>query len=147
MTTGQQLGQLILSPICILILIHHNVSETALITGSDFLVFLQYGYSNQKQVIKIKSIIGTELALIKGINLGHLLVVECTIGTNVLSKGHRTHHLIFGIGNSPQNSSWGILLVIKIQLFKTLFNHRLSIAGIIYNKIFLVYSRSLYLTA
>ena len=140
----QQGSQLILCPVGILILIHQNVLEAPLIAAADFLIFRQQRHRHQQQIIKVKGIVLPEHCLIFLVYLGNLFLKKITC---LRLKCQRPQHLVLGIGNSIAYSSRIVLLIVQIQFLDDLLDHRLSITGIIDDKIALVHASGLNLPA
>ena len=144
MGSRQNLGKLILGPVGILILVHQNILEAALVLHPHLFMLLQQKHRYHQQVIKIQSIVVTKLLGIDFINLCHLLLKEAA---GIPGHGLGSHKLVFGIGNSVQHPGWSILLLIQIEFFQCILDDSLAVRRIVNNKVLLVNACSLYLTA
>ena len=133
---SQQPDQFKLDRIRILILIHHDITETFLVIFQHICLRLEELDRLNKKVIKIQGIVGPQLLLIFLIHLSDLLLAEIAFCTD--SKFFRRNQFILGMRDGAKQSSFLKNLRINLKQLAYVFHQRLLVIAVINGKVIII---------
>ena len=133
---GQNANQLKLYRIGILILIHHNITESLLVILQNVWLCLQKLHRLHQQIVKIQRIVGAHLFFIFPIHFGNLLLMVIPYRIQLIFL--RCDIFILRRRNGCQEISFFINLCINLKKLAHILHHGLLVICIVNGEIRIV---------
>lgn len=124
---GQKTEQHILGMVCVLVLVHQDVVELALVVLQHRRVLLKQARRQADQVVKVQGVIGRQALLVGGIDPGLNLL---HVGAGGGGKLIRVLQLVLGPGDGAEHGAGGVLLFTEVQALEHVFDQGLLVAAV-----------------